>query len=132
MDDIDAILRARTVAIVGWSSDPSYPSESVGRYLQQQGYRVIPVNPTETEVHGERAWPDLASVPEPIDAVVVFRRPEFVPDVVRQAIAVGAKGVWLQEGIVSAEGERLAQEAGLSFVQDACVRTQHRRRPPPA
>ena len=127
-DAIARMLRMTTIAVVGLSSDPSQPSESVGRYLREAGYHVIPVSPYEQKVHGQRAYPDLASVPEPVELVDVFRRSEAAPDVVRQAIAVGAQGVWLQLGILSDEAERLAREAGLLFVQDKCIRTEHRMR----
>ena len=97
-DEALAILKsARTVAVVGLSADPSRPSHMVASYLKRQGYRIIPVNPNATEVLGEKSYPDLRSVPERIDVVDVFRRPEHVPGVVEEAIAVGAKALWLQE-----------------------------------
>lgn len=121
----------KTIAIVGLASDPAAPSESIGRYLIDHGYRVIPVNPNETEVHGQKAYPDLASVPEPVDLVDVFRRPEATPGVVREAIAAGAKGVWLQTGIRNEEAAALAREAGLLYVENRCIRTEHRLRGTP-
>jgi predicted CoA-binding protein len=95
--------------------------------LQGQGYRIIPVNPTATEILGEKAYPDLESVPEKIDVVQVFRKPEDVPPVVEDAIKVGAKVVWMQEGIVNEEAAQRARQAGLQVVMDACMRATHRR-----
>lgn len=117
----------RTIVVVGASSIEEKPSHWVSEYMIEQGYRVIPVNPDETEVFGVPCYPDLASVPEPVEFVNVFRRPEFCADVVRDAIQVGAKAVWLQLGIVSEEARRLAEEAGITFVQDRCVLQEHRR-----
>jgi predicted CoA-binding protein len=95
--------------------------------LKSQGYRVIPINPTADEILGEKAYPDLESVPEPIDVVQVFRKSEDVPPVVESAIKVGAKTVWMQEGIVNEESAQMAREAGLQVVMDACMRGTHRR-----
>jgi predicted CoA-binding protein len=96
--------------------------------MQSQGYRIVPVNPDESgEVLGEPCYPDLRSVPEPVEFVNVFRRPQFCADVVREAIAVGAKAVWLQQGIISEEARRLAEEAGVTFVQNRCVLQDHQR-----
>ena len=116
-----------TIAVVGASSIPEKPSHWVSEYMIEQGYRVIPVNPDETEVFGVPCYPDLASVPEPVEFVNVFRRPQYCADVVREAIAVAAKAVWLQQGIVSEEARRLAEEAGITFVQNRCVLQEHGR-----
>jgi signal transduction histidine kinase/predicted CoA-binding protein len=118
---------AKTIAVVGISSRPDRPGHSVPAYLQSQGYRIIPVNPNLEEVLGERAYPDLLSVPEPIDVVNIFRRSEDVPPVVEQAIQVGAKVIWMQEGIVNEPAADLARRAGLEVVSDACMRATHRR-----
>jgi len=127
-DDALAILKdARTVAVVGLSPDPSRPSHVVASYLKRQGYRVIPVNPTVSEVLGERSYPDLRSVPEPVDVVDVFRRPEHVPAIVEEAIAIGAKAVWLQEGVVHEEAAQRARQAGLRVVMDRCMLKEHQR-----
>src|SRR5439155_6296498 len=99
-EDIDAILDMRRVAVVGLSSSPWRPSNSVARYLQSRGYDITPVNPTETEVLGQRAYPSLLDLTEPAEVVDVFRRPEFVPGVVDDAIAAGAKAIWLQLGVI--------------------------------
>ena len=122
------ILRdARTIAVVGASPRPNRPSHGVMRYLLEQGYRVIPVRPRDCdEVLGVRCVASLAEIDEPIDLVDVFRRPEFCPDVARDAVSVGAGAVWLQLGIVSPEARQIALEAGLDYVEDACTAIVHR------
>lgn len=117
---------SRTIAVVGLSSNPARASHGVAEYFQQQGYRIIPVNPNETEVIGEKSYPDLRSVPEPVDLVNVFRRSEHVPEIVEEAIAIGARAVWLQQGVTHAEAEQRAREAGLWVVSDACMMVLHR------
>ncbi len=123
----DILLSAKTIASVGLSSNPEKESYGVAQYLKSQGYHVIPVNPTATEILGERSYPDLESVPEKIDVVQVFRKPEDVPPVVDAAIKAGAKAVWMQEGIVNEEAAQKARAAGLQVVMDACMRETHRR-----
>ena len=123
----DILLSARTIASFGLSSNPGKESYGIVQYLKSQGYRMIPVNPTAEEILGEKSYPDLESVPEPIDVVQVFRRSEDVPPVVDSAIRVGAKVVWMQEGIVNEEAAQKAREAGLQVVMDACMRGTHRR-----
>jgi len=118
---------ARTIAVVGLSSKPHRASYGVAAYLQAKGYRIIPVNPNETEVLGERAYASLLDVPERIDAVDVFRRAELTPEVARQAVAVGAKVLWLQMDIVNDEARRIAEEGGLDVVMGVCIRTTHQR-----
>ncbi|PZN09086.1 MAG: O-acetylhomoserine sulfhydrylase [Bacillota bacterium] len=113
--------RPRVVAVVGLSSDPGRPSYRVARKLQRMGYKVVPVNPRATEILGERAYPDLASVPGPVDVVVVFRAPEHAPAVAREAVARGARVLWLQEGVVSPEAARIAAEGGLAVVMNRCI-----------
>jgi uncharacterized protein len=112
---------AKTIAVVGASRDPFKVAHSVPRQLQRYGWRIIPVNPSATEIFGEPAYPTLADVPEPVDLVNVFRPSASATDVVRQAIAAGAPAVWLQLGIVSPEGRRLAEAAGIDYVEDRCV-----------
>jgi uncharacterized protein len=114
---------AKTIAVVGLSSDPNRASHGVARYLQRKGYRIVPINPNETEVLGERAYPTLTDVPKEIsiDVVDVFRRPEATPDVARDAVAVGAKVLWLQTGIVNEEAGRIGEEGGLDVVMGACI-----------
>jgi len=123
----ELLRRYHTIVVVGASAIPSKPSHYVSAYMQAQGYRIIPVNPEESEVLGERCYPDLASVPEPIEFVNVFRRPQFCADVARAAVEAGAKAIWLQQGIVSPEARRVAEGAGLEYVEDACVMVVHRR-----
>lgn len=118
---------ARTIAVVGLSSRPERPAHTVPAYLQRNGYRIIPVNPSLYEALGERAYPDLLSVPEPVDVVEIFRRSEDVPPVVEQAIQIGAKAVWMQEGIVNEEAADLARRAGLDVVMHTCMRVAHQR-----
>jgi predicted CoA-binding protein len=119
MDIIDDILsKSRTIAVVGLSSDPERPSHYVAKYLQGQGYRIIPVNPLIEEALGEKSYPDLKSVPVPIDMVDIFRRSEHVVPVVEQAIAVGAKYIWMQDGVVNEDAAALAEAAGLPVVMD--------------
>ena len=123
----DILLSAKTIASVGLSSNQEKESYWIVAYLKEQGYRIIPVNPTADEILGVKAYPDLESVPEKIDVVQVFRKPEDVPSVVDSAIKVGAKVVWMQEGIVHEEAAQKAREAGLQVVMDACMRVTHRR-----
>jgi uncharacterized protein len=123
----DILLSIKTIASVGLSSNTEKESYWIVSYLKDQGYHVIPVNPTATEILGEKAYPDLSSVPEKIDVVQVFRRSEDVPPIVDEAIKVGAKVVWMQEGIVNLEAARKARQAGLQVVMDACMRATHRR-----
>ena len=121
----DILLSIKTIASVGVSSNAGKVSYSVAKYLMDHGYRVIPVNPTATEILGEKSYPDLSSVPDKIDVVQVFRRPEDVPPVVAEAIKAGAKVVWMQEGIVNEDAAQMARDAGLQVVMDACMRVNH-------
>ena len=123
----ELLQSARTIAIVGLSGKRYRPSYGVAEYLKREGYRVIPVNPEETEVLGEKCYPDLDSVPGEIDVVDIFRRPEFVPEIVEAAIRKGAKVVWMQEGVIHEEAARRAREAGLTVVMDRCILKDHRR-----
>ncbi len=118
---------ARTIAVVGFSSRPERPAHSVPAYMQRKGYRIIPVNPNLEQALGEPAYPDLLSVPEPVDVVQIFRRSEDVLPVVEQAIQIGAKAVWMQEGIVNEDAADLARRTGLAVVMDTCMRVAHRR-----
>jgi predicted CoA-binding protein len=112
---------AKTIAVIGASNTPGRASLGVSRFLQRNGYRVIPVNPRETEVLGERAYASLKDVPEEIDIVNIFRRPARVPEVVEEAIEKGVRCVWMQEGVVSDEGAAKAQAAGIPVVMDRCI-----------
>jgi predicted CoA-binding protein len=123
----DILLSTKTIASVGLSTNPLKASYGVVAYLQARGYRIIPVNPMATEILGEKAYPNLSSIPEKVDVVQVFRRPEDVPPVVEEAIKIGAKVVWMQEGISNEEAAQAAREAGLQVVMDACMRATHQR-----
>ncbi len=126
---ITKLLKAsRVVAVVGLSSRPDRPSYSVAQYLQSSGYRIIPVNPAETEVLGERAYATLEEVPDKIDIVDIFRRPEFANEIVQSAIRVGAKAVWMQEGVVNEFAAESARKTGLVVVMDRCMHKEHARR----
>jgi len=115
----------RIVAVVGLSPDAERPSFRVASYLKAQGYRIIPVNPRLSQVLGETCYPELTSIPEPVEVVDIFRRAEEAPAIVDQAIAVGARAVWMQEGIVNEAAARKAREAGLLVVMDRCMRKEH-------
>lgn len=126
-DGVRKILEStKTVAVVGLSNKPDRPSYDVASYLQRVGYRIIPVNPTITEVLGERAYESLRDIPGRVDVVQIFRRPQFVPAVVEDAIAIGAKVVWMQPGTENEEAAARAEAAGLRAVVGACMMTVHR------
>src|SRR6476469_8226504 len=118
---LEILRSARTVAIVGLSSNPLRASHFVGFYLQRHGYRIIPVNPREKEVLGQRSYPSLLDVPESIDIVDVFRASDAVPGIAREAVQVGAKALWLQYGVISAEGIAIAEKGGLQVIVDRCM-----------
>jgi uncharacterized protein len=128
MNRISNVLdTARTIAVVGLSGKRFRPSYGVAEYMKRSGYRIIPVNPHETEVLGERCYPDLDAVPGTIDIVDIFRRAEFVPSIVEAAIRKGAKAIWMQEGVIHEDAARRAVEAGLVVVMDRCILKEHRR-----
>jgi uncharacterized protein len=128
MRTIEEILRqSRTIAVVGLSSDPMRPSYGIARALQSYGYRVIPVNPKESEVLGEKSYASLRDIPDVVDLVNVFRRPEQTPAVAQDAVAIGAKALWLQSGIENDEAERIASAGGLDVVMDRCIMVEHRK-----
>ncbi len=124
-EDIDAILGMKKVAVVGLSSEPSRASYGVAKYMQGRGYQVIPVNPKEAEILGEKAYPSLSDLPEPPDVVDVFRRPEHVAGLVDEAIAAGAKAIWLQLGVIDEKAAQKARDAGLIVVMDRCLKIEH-------
>jgi len=126
---IDEILKSsKTIAIVGLSSNKFRPSYGVAKYLQAAGYRIIPVNPQETDVLGQKSYARLEDVPEKIDAVDIFRRPEYVPDIVDSAIRLGVRAVWMQEGVINPEAAEKARQAGLLVVMDHCMLKEHGKR----
>ena len=128
MDDIEKIIReSKNIAVVGISNKLGRPSLTVASYLKGQGYRIIPVNPTIQDVNGEKCYPDLTSIPEKVDVVDIFRKPADVLPVVEEAVRIGAKVVWMQEGIVNEEAARRARDAGLLVVMDKCMLKEHSR-----
>jgi predicted CoA-binding protein len=123
----ELLQKAHTIAVVGLSSSRIRASYGVSQYMQSAGYRIIPVNPNEQEVLGEKSYARLEDVPEKIDVVDVFRRSEFVPEIVEAAIRVGARAIWLQDGVVNETAAQRARDAGLFVVMDACILREHRR-----
>jgi hypothetical protein len=129
VDAVSEILKtSRTIAVVGLSSKPQRPSYGVSRYMQSAGYRIIPVNPSEQEVLGEKAYARLEDVPERIDIVDIFRRSESVPEIVDAAIRVGARGIWMQEGVRHPEAAEKARRAGLFVIMNTCILKEHIKR----
>jgi predicted CoA-binding protein len=128
MSTEEKILKTyRKVAVVGLSPKPDRPSHRVASYLKGQGYRIIPVNTYAKEILGETCYPHLSSIPEPVDVVDIFRRPEAVLPIVEEAIKIGAKAVWMQEGVINEEAASLAKGAGLLVVMDRCMLKEHRK-----
>jgi predicted CoA-binding protein len=123
----ELLATAKVIAVVGLSSKKSRPSFGVSQYMQRAGYRIIPVNPNETEVLGEKTYASLDAVPEKIDIVDIFRRSEFVPEIVATAIKIGAKTVWMQEGVSHEGAAAQARAAGLTVVMDRCILKEHQR-----
>lgn len=128
-DPITEILKtSRTIAVVGLSNRRFRPSHGVAEYLQSAGYHIIPVNPHESEVLGEKSYARLEDIPEKIDVVDVFRRSEFVPEIVESAIRVGARAIWMQEGVIHPEAAERARRAGIFVVMDYCILKEHIKR----
>jgi len=128
-EKIAELLRsAKTIAVVGLSNNPARTSNGVSAYMQSQGYRIIPVNPAISEALGEKAYPTLSEVPEKIDIVNVFRRPEHVPEVVDEAIRLGVPAIWMQEGVVHEEAAEKARQAGIFVVMNRCILKEHAKR----
>jgi predicted CoA-binding protein len=127
MDPIKKVLReSKTIAVVGASSNPARPSYKVARYLQAQGFKIIPVNPTLTELFGEKAYPDVLSIPEAVDVVDIFRNPDAVPEIVEQTIAKKAKVVWMQPGAENLQAAERAMQVGLEVIMGVCMMEEHR------
>jgi predicted CoA-binding protein len=125
---IQRVLRtAKTIAVVGLSNNPLRASYFVGYYLKRHGYRVIPVNPRETEILGETCYPSLRDIPEHVDLVNVFRAPDALPDIARDAVTIGADALWCQFGVINLEGAQIAQDGGLAVVMDRCLKVEHAR-----
>jgi len=128
-DPTSEILKnSRTIAVVGLSSRSHRPSYGVAQYLQSAGYRIIPVNPQETEILGEKCYARLEDIPEHVDIVDIFRRSGFVPEIVESAIRIGARGVWMQEGVINHESAERARSAGLFVIMDTCILKEHIKR----
>jgi predicted CoA-binding protein len=128
-DPIAEILKSsRTIAVVGLSNRKFRPSYGVAEYLKSAGYRIIPVNPNETEVLGEKCYARLEDIPEKVDIVDVFRRSEFVPEIIESAIGIGARAVWMQEGVIHPEAAEKARQAGLFVAMDLCMLKEHAKR----
>ena len=131
VDDIAGLrgilARSRTIAIVGLSANWYRPSYFAAKYMQEHGYRIVPVNPTYTEVLGETCYPSIAAIPDPVDIVDCFRKPEEMPALAREAVAKGAKVLWMQLGIGNDDAARIASDAGLDVVQNRCVKIEHAR-----
>lgn len=123
----EILLTARTVAIVGLSPNELRPSNFVGFYLQRHGYRIVPVNPREREILGEVCYPSLTEIPFPVDVVDVFRQPDAVPAIAKEAVQIGAKMLWLQFGVINYEGAAIAEHGGLTVVMDRCMKVEHAR-----
>lgn len=121
----DILKSSHTVAVVGLSANPEKPSNVVTAYLKGKGYKIIPVNPGEKTILGETSYPDLASIPEKVDVVDIFRKSEDVPSIVAEAIKIGAKVVWMQEGIVNETAAMAARRAGLKVIMNKCLRKEH-------
>jgi predicted CoA-binding protein len=122
---IQEIFDLKTIAVVGISDNPERPSNFVAKFLEEHGYSIIPVNPNLTEWDGKKCYPDLLSIPAKVDVVDIFRRPEAIPPIVDEAIAIKAKAVWMQEGIVNEEAAVKAHEAGLEVVMDRCMKKEY-------
>jgi uncharacterized protein len=121
------LLNAKTIAVVGLSSNPLRASNFIGFYLKRHGYRVIPVNPGESEILGEKSYASLLEIPEPVDIVDVFRRPDALPEIARDAVAIGAKALWCQYNVINEEGARIAEDGGLTVIMDRCIKVEHAR-----
>ena len=124
----ELLKSAKTIAVVGLSDNPARTSYGVSAYMQSQGYRIIPVNPAISEALGEKAYPTLSEVPEKIDIVNVFRRSEYVPEVVEEAIRLGVPAIWMQEGVVHEEAAEKARQAGIFVVMNRCILKEHAKR----
>jgi predicted CoA-binding protein len=123
----EILNKAHTVAVVGLSPNVLRPSNFVGFYMQRHGYRIVPVNPREKEILGEKSYPSLKAIPFQVDIVDVFRAPDAVPEIAREAVAAGAGALWLQFGVISTDGARIAEDGGVKVVMDRCMKVEHAR-----
>ena len=125
-ETINQILQMKTIAVVGMSPKPERPSHYVALYLRDHGYKIIPVNPGQREIAGETCYPSLKDIPKPVDVVDVFRRPEHILPIAEATVEIGAKALWLQDGVINEEATKLAEEAGLLVVMNDCMLRRHR------
>lgn len=121
------LQNTRNIAVVGMSDKPDRPSHYVAQFMRERGYTIIPVNPQCTEIDGLKCYPSLRDIPDPVDMVNVFRRPDDIPPIAQDAVAIGAKSLWIQLGLVSAEAEAIAEAAGLAVVMDQCIKVEYAR-----
>jgi uncharacterized protein len=126
-DRLRILQEARTIAMVGLSGNPFRPSHFAAIYMLAEGYRVIPVNPRETEILGEKCYPSLLDVPDPVDVVNVFRAPDALPQIAQDAVTIGAGALWCQFGVINEEGARIAAEGGVTVIMDRCIKVEHAR-----
>jgi len=126
IEDINKIFQMKTIAVVGMSPKPERPSQYVSMYMKEQGYNIIPVNPGHNEIAGMKSFPSLLDIPQTIDVVDVFRRSEYVLPIAENAVTVGAKALWLQDGVINKDGAKLAEKAGLLVVMNDCMLRRHR------
>lgn len=126
-ETIQKIFELKTIAVVGMSPKPERPSHYVSMYMREQGYKIIPVNPSQTDIAGEKCYPSLRDIPNKVDVVDVFRRAEYVLTIAEDAVKIGAKALWLQDGVINEEAALIAEDAGLLVVMDDCMLRQHRR-----
>ncbi|CUV10373.1 Succinyl-CoA synthetase, alpha subunit-related enzymes [hydrothermal vent metagenome] len=126
IEDINKIFQMKTIAVVGMSPKAERPSHYVSMYMKEQGYNIIPVNPGHNEIAGMKSFPSLLDIPQTIDVVDVFRRSEYVLPIAKSAVTVGAKALWLQDGVINEDGAKLAEKAGLLVVMNDCILRQHR------
>ena len=127
IEDINKIFQMKTIAVVGMSPKAERPSHYVSMYMKEQGYNIIPVNPGHNEIAGMKSFPSLLDIPQTIDVVDVFRRSEYVLPIAKSAVTVGAKALWLQDGVIYEDGAKLAEKAGLLVVMNDCILRQHRK-----
>ncbi len=126
IEEIKKIFQMKTIAVVGMSPKPERPSHYVAMYMKEQGYNIIPVNPGHNEIAGMKSFPSLLEIPQTIDVIDVFRRSEYVLSIAESAVTVGAKALWLQDGVINEDGSALAENAGLLVVMNDCMLRRHR------
>ena len=126
LDDINKVFSMQTIAVVGMSPKPERPSHYVSMYMKEQGYNIIPVNPGHNEIAGIKCYPSLQDIEEPVDVVDVFRRSEYIVPIAESAINIGAKALWLQDGVINYEAAKLAEESGLIVIMDDCILRRHK------